>query len=340
MSRTPSSGRAAGESAPLYLSFDDNALLGALYGEHDRNLARIEQVLGVAVTSRGNRLAITGAPAAASRAKRALLGLYDMLERGLPVTLPDVDAALRMVAAGDAKGDDDGISRLVPEDTVISTQRRRITPRSPAQAAYARALQDKELVFGIGPAGTGKTYLAVAVAVSMLAQGRVDRIILSRPAVEAGERLGFLPGDLREKVDPYLRPMYDALYDMMPSDRVMDRLESGVIEIAPLAFMRGRTLANAYVILDEAQNTSPVQMKMFLTRLGEGSRMAVTGDLSQVDLPSGARRGLPEALDVVGGLEGVAVIRFSDADVVRHRMVGRIVRAYGEHERRSETGER
>ena len=195
-------------------------------------------------------------------------------------------------------------------------------------------------MFGIGPAGTGKTYLAVAVAVAMLAQGRVDRIILSRPAVEAGERLGFLPGDLREKVDPYLRPMYDALYDMMPPDRVMDRLESGVIEIAPLAFMRGRTLANAYVILDEAQNTSPVQMKMFLTRLGENSRMAVTGDLSQVDLPSGARRGLVEALNVVGGLEGVAVIRFSDADVVRHRMVSRIVRAYGEHERRSETGER
>ena len=339
MSRTPSSGRATGETAPLYLSFDDNALLGALYGEHDRNLARIEQVLGVAVTSRGNRLAITGTPAAAGRAKRALLGLYDMLERGLPVTSQDVDAALRMVAAGDAKGADDGIARLVPEDTVISTQRRRITPRSPTQAAYARALQDKDLVFGIGPAGTGKTYLAVAVAVAMLAQGRVDRIILSRPAVEAGERLGFLPGDLREKVDPYLRPMYDALYDMMPPDRVMDRLESGVIEIAPLAFMRGRTLANAYVILDEAQNTSPVQMKMFLTRLGENSRMAVTGDLSQVDLPSGARRGLVEALDVVDGLEGVAVIRFSDADVVRHRMVSRIVRAYGEHERQSETRE-
>ena len=196
-----------------------------------------------------------------------------------------------------------------------------------------RALQESELVFGIGPAGTGKTYLAVAVAVAMLTHGQVDRIILSRPAVEAGERLGFLPGDLREKVDPYLRPMYDALYDMMPSDRVMDRLQSGVIEIAPLAFMRGRTLSNAYVILDEAQNTSPVQMKMFLTRLGENSRMAVTGDLSQVDLPTGTRPGLSEALAVVGEVEGVSVVRFSHADVVRHRLVTALVRAYEVRER-------
>ncbi|MDP6951659.1 MAG: PhoH family protein, partial [Alphaproteobacteria bacterium] len=317
-------------------SFADNALLGALYGEHDRHLARIEQGLGVSLASRGNQLAISGRPDAAEKAKRALLGLYDMLEKSLPVTAQDVDAALRMVANGDVAGDDGDVARLVPDDTVIATQVRRITPRSPTQAAYVRALQESELVFGIGPAGTGKTYLAVAVAVAMLTRGQVDRIILSRPAVEAGERLGFLPGDLREKVDPYLRPMYDALYDMMPPDRVMDRLQSGVIEIAPLAFMRGRTLSNAYVILDEAQNTSPVQMKMFLTRLGENSRMAVTGDLSQVDLPAGTRPGLGEALAVAGEIEGVSVVRFSHADVVRHRLVTQLVRAYEAREREQE----
>ena len=321
------------DAAPLYLSFANNALLGALYGEHDRYLARIEQALGVSLASRGNQLAITGRPEATEKAKRAMLGLYDVLEKGLPVTAQDVDAALRMVVVGEPAGNGDGVTRLVGDDTVITTQRRRIIPRSPAQVAYVRALHESELVFGIGPAGTGKTYLAVAVAVAMLTHGRVDRIILSRPAVEAGERLGFLPGDLREKVDPYLRPMYDALYDMMPSDRVMDRLQSGVIEIAPLAFMRGRTLSNAYVILDEAQNTSPVQMKMFLTRLGENSRMAVTGDLSQVDLPTGTRPGLSEALAVVGEVEGVSVVRFSHADVVRHRLVTALVRAYEVRER-------
>jgi phosphate starvation-inducible protein PhoH and related proteins len=328
-----------GDTAPLYLSFADNALLGALYGEHDRYLARIEQALGVSLASRGNRLAITGRPDGAEMAKRIMLGLYDTLEKGLTVTAQDVDAALRMVAVDAPADSGDGVARLVADDTVISTQRQRITPRSPAQAAYVRALQESELVFGIGPAGTGKTYLAVAVAVAMLSRGQVDRIILSRPAVEAGERLGFLPGDLREKVDPYLRPMYDALYDMMPPDRVMDRLQSGVIEIAPLAFMRGRTLANAYVILDEAQNTTPVQMKMFLTRLGENSRMAVTGDLSQVDLPSGARPGLSEALAVAGEIEGVSVIRFSHADVVRHRLVTELVRAYEAREREREVKE-
>ena len=321
------------DAAPLYLSFANNALLGALYGEHDRYLARIEQALGVSLASRGNQLAITGRPEATEKAKRAMLGLYDVLEKGLPVTAQDVDAALRMVVADEPAGNGDGVARLVADDTVITTQRRRIIPHTPDQVTYMRALQESELVCGSGPAGTGKTYLAVAVAVAMLTHGQVDRIILSRPAVEAGERLGFLPGDLREKVDPYLRPMYDALYDMMPSDRVMDRLQSGIIEIAPLAFMRGRTLSNAYVILDEAQNTSPVQMKMFLTRLGENSRMAVTGDLSQVDLPTGTRPGLSEALAVVGEVEGVSVVRFSHADVVRHRLVTALVRAYEARER-------
>jgi phosphate starvation-inducible PhoH-like protein len=209
-----------------------------------------------------------------------------------------------------------------------------VTPRTPGQIAYLRTLRQNELVFGLGPAGTGKTYLAVAIAVQMLAEGRVDRIVLSRPAVEAGERLGFLPGDMREKIDPYLRPLYDALYDMMPGDQVTKRMASGEIEIAPLAFMRGRTLANAFVILDEAQNTTPMQMKMFLTRLGENSRMAVTGDLTQVDLPSGARSGLAEALDVLDGVEGVGVVRFGAADVVRHALVARIVAAYDARDRR------
>ncbi len=202
------------------------------------------------------------------------------------------------------------------------------------QAQYIKALREHDLVFGLGPAGTGKTYLAVAMAVDMLMSGAVERIVLSRPAVEAGERLGFLPGDLREKVDPYLRPLYDALYDMLPGEQVVRRMESGDIEIAPLAFMRGRTLANAYVILDEAQNTTPVQMKMFLTRLGENARMAVTGDLSQVDLPRGTRSGLRDALDTIAGLEGIAMVEFTEADVVRHGLVARIVSAYDRRDKR------
>jgi phosphate starvation-inducible PhoH-like protein len=214
----------------------------------------------------------------------------------------------------------------------VRTRKRIVTARSPGQAAYIEALRNNELTFGIGPAGTGKTYIAVAVAVEMLLAGRVERIVLSRPAVEAGERLGFLPGDLREKVDPYLRPLYDALYDMMPGDQVAGRLSSGEIEVAPLAFMRGRTLANAFCILDEAQNTTAVQMKMFLTRLGENGRMAVTGDLSQVDLPRGERSGLKDATELLAGLDGVGFVQFGEADVVRHRLVTQIVRAYAKRE--------
>jgi phosphate starvation-inducible PhoH-like protein len=214
------------------------------------------------------------------------------------------------------------------DELAIATRKRRLTPRSPGQKAYIQALRSHELVFGIGPAGTGKTYLAAAMAVSMLMEGAVERIILSRPAVEAGERLGFLPGDLHEKVDPYLRPLYDALYDMLPATQVASRLSNGEIEVAPLAFMRGRTLSNAFVILDEAQNTTPVQMKMALTRLGENSRMVVTGDLSQIDLPKGAPSGLREAADILADMEGVAFVQFTAADVVRHSLVTRIVRAY------------
>jgi phosphate starvation-inducible protein PhoH and related proteins len=316
------------DSQRVQMQFDDNALLPQLFGARDQYLERIERALGVELALRGNRLAISGANARTDIARTAISALYDRLKRGLDVDGADVDAAVRLAAEREKH------DALWGEGEEIRTRKRRITARSHNQAAYIRALRANELVFGLGPAGTGKTYLAVAMAVDMLMAGAVERIILSRPAVEAGERLGFLPGDLREKVDPYLRPLYDALHDMMPGEQVMKRLASGEIEIAPLAFMRGRTLANAYVILDEAQNTTPVQMKMFLTRLGENARMAVTGDLSQVDLPAGMRSGLRDALDTLAGIEGAAVVEFTEADVVRHALVARIVRAYDDRDRR------
>ena len=270
---------------PLYMVFDDNSLLTALFGEHDRNLARIEQKLNVSVTARGNRVSVEGGVWRQKATRAVLNELYARLERGLDVGAGEVDGAIRMAEATVTEGD--GPGPIIDEETRIRTRRRVITPRSPAQVAYVRALRSREMVFGLGPAGTGKTFLAVAVGVSMLLEGLVERIVLSRPAVEAGERLGYLPGDLRDKIDPYLRPLYDALHHMLPADQVVRRLGSGEIEVAPVAFMRGRTLTDAFVIVDEAQNTSPVQMKMLLTRLGENSRMTVTGDLSQVDLPRG-----------------------------------------------------
>jgi phosphate starvation-inducible protein PhoH and related proteins len=315
------------EPGQVFLQFEDNSLLAMLFGEHDRHLARIEADLGVSVVSRGNRLAISGAPAQTRLAERAFNMLYDRLRRGLAVASADVDSVLKRVSL-----DSDP---PVDADVAIRTRKRLIVPRTPVQAAYVAAMRQHDLVFGLGPAGTGKTYLAVAVGVQMMMAGEVDRIILSRPAVEAGERLGFLPGDLKEKVDPYLRPLYDALHDMLPADQVIRRLGNGEIEVAPLAFMRGRTLAHAFVILDEAQNTTPTQMKMFLTRLGDGSRMVVTGDMSQIDLPMGVRSGLHVALEVLDGVEGVAAIRFTDRDVVRHAMVARIVRAYDRYEARN-----
>lgn len=311
------------------LQFDDNSLLPLLYGEHDQNLARIERQLGVSVASRGNRIAITGPPDSVRSANIALSALYTRLEKGMNVSDAEVDAAVRMAQSSTDPAEGAAAAMAVHADHLtIRTRKRHVSPRSPGQAAYIEALADHELVFGLGPAGTGKTYLAVAMAVSLLTEGKVDRIIVSRPAVEAGERLGFLPGDLREKVDPYLRPLYDALYEMLPAEQVVKRLANGEIEVAPLAFMRGRTLSNAFVILDEAQNTTPVQMKMFLTRLGENSRMAVTGDLSQVDLPKGQRSGLRDAADLLADLESIAFVEFTDADVVRHSLVTRIVRAY------------
>ncbi len=305
-----------------YLTFDDNALLSALYGDHDRHLARIEQQLEVSLTSRGNQIAVAGPEGSADAAVAVLNQLYGRLKSGLSVGLADVDAALRIASEPVREGE---ASAPMME---VRTPKRRITPRSHNQACYLQTLSEYELVFALGPAGTGKTYLAVAMAVAMMEAGKVDRIVLSRPAVEAGERLGFLPGDLRDKVDPYLRPLYDALHDMMPGEKVTRRLASDDIEVAPLAFMRGRTLSNAFVILDEAQNTSAVQMKMFLTRLGENARMVITGDLSQVDLPRGQTSGLDDALRVLDGVKGIATVRFSDADAVRHELVTRIVRAY------------
>ncbi len=319
---------------PTLVQFDDNSLLPLLYGEHDQNLARLERQLGVSLVSRGNQLAISGPATAVTAASQALEALYERLRKGLPVDDGEVDAVVRL--ARDGSTDEAGaaaVTAVHSDDLAIRTSKRHITPRSPGQTLYLKALQRHELVFGIGPAGTGKTYLAVAMAVSLLMRGAVDRIILSRPAVEAGERLGFLPGDLRDKIDPYLRPLYDALYEMLPGEQVMSRLANGEIEVAPLAFMRGRTLSNSFIILDEAQNTTPVQMKMFLTRLGENSRMAVTGDLSQVDLPKGQKSGLRDAVGMLAALDEVACIQFTDVDVVRHALVTRIVRAYEARER-------
>ena len=331
-SETVIPGRGEGQAQ---LEFDDNLLLPMLYGERDQHLDRVERQLGVSLVTRGNRLAISGPPSATEAARLALSRLYDRLKRGQDIDLPVVEAAIRLAEAEIA----DRSLSLWQEDAGFRTRKRRIAARTPGQGAYIKALRESELVFGLGPAGTGKTYLAVAAAVDLLMTGQVERIILSRPAVEAGERLGFLPGDLRDKVDPYLRPLFDALNDMLPADQLARRLGTGEIEVAPIAFMRGRTLSRAFVILDEAQNTTPMQMKMFLTRLGEGSRMVVTGDPSQVDLPSGTRSGLAEALDILAGVEGIAVVRFTDRDVVRHEFVARIVRAYEAHERAARAAE-
>ena len=315
----------APEQRSIQLQFDDNALLPLLYGEHDRHLVRIEQRLGVKLGSRGNRLTIAGSSTRTEVAEAALRSLWRRLEKGQGVTTADVEAALRM-AEGEAENDPRLPLQDIPE---IRTRKAAIAPRSPAQAGYIDMLSRAEMVFGVGPAGTGKTYLAVAQGVALLQAGRVDRIVLSRPAVEAGERLGFLPGDMKEKVDPYLRPLYDALHDMLPAEQVARRITSGEIEIAPLAFMRGRTLAHCFAILDEAQNTTAAQMKMFLTRMGEGTRMVITGDPTQVDLPNGQVSGLTDALRILDGVPGIGVARFDERDVVRHPLVAKIVSAYG-----------
>ena len=325
-----------GTATQIVMTFDDNRLASALFGQYGQNLALIERRLGVIADSRGNQVTIEGSREACEQARRVLEGLYEQLKRGVELTSGDVEGAIRLAISQASLFDfDPETSRRNFEE--INLRKRTVRARTPGQDAYLRALKRWPLVFGTGPAGTGKTWLAVAYAVQLFERKEVDRIILSRPAVEAGERLGFLPGDMREKVDPYLRPVYDALFDMMDARIVERALQTGEIEIAPLAFMRGRTLSNAVVILDEAQNTTAMQMKMFLTRLGENSRMIVTGDPSQVDLPAGQRSGLIDAVRLLGQVEGVGHVPFTQEDVVRNDLVARIVGAYDQADRGSKS---
>ena len=311
------------------LEFPDNRLLIDLCGEYDRNLAQIEHQMGVHILRRGNRLAIIGDVGAREQAAAVLRSLYARLESGRGVGAGDIDGALRMGRTAEATGEQ---IELFSSGMELRTRKKPIEPRTEAQKAYVANLFQNELGFGIGPAGTGKTYLAVAVGVTMFISGAVEKIILSRPAVEAGERLGFLPGDMKEKVDPYMQPLYDALNDFLPAKQVQKLMEEKRIEIAPLAFMRGRTLANAFVVLDEAQNATTMQMKMFLTRLGEGSRMVITGDRTQIDLPRGVPSGLQEAERILQGVKGVSFNYFTSRDVVRHPLVARIIEAYEANE--------
>lgn len=296
-----------------------------LVGPQDQNILRLEKRLGVAIVLRGNKLAITGPIREVDMAKAAIEALYEKVKKGESIDFARIDVVLKMLVAPLPIAKDASSHEY---DVSIATKRRMIFPRTSNQARYIAAMNDYEMVFGVGPAGTGKTYLAVAKGVSLLLDGTVDKIILTRPAVEAGEKLGFLPGDMKEKVDPYLRPLYDGLNDMLPSEQVIKRLTNGEIEVAPLAFMRGRTLANAFVILDEAQNTTPVQMKMFLTRLGPNSRMVINGDISQIDLPSNVESGLLDAMRTLKPVKEIKFIEFGDEDVVRHTLVGKIVHAY------------
>lgn len=301
------------------VEFDDNSVLARIVGPHNQYLSEVERRLEVEIVHRGNRLVVQGPANSRAHAAQVLRDLFAYATQGNEISIRDVDQAIRLGLGSDS---------VVASSSSLATPKRVIRPRTPGQARYVEALTQHDLVLGIGPAGTGKTYLAVAAGVSMLARGEVERLILSRPAVEAGERLGFLPGDMKEKVDPYLRPLYDALHDMLPGELIQRRIDEGVIEVAPLAFMRGRTLSHSYVILDEAQNTTTQQMKMFLTRLGEGARMAVTGDPTQTDLPPGQMSGLAEAQMVLTDVKGVATVQFDEEDVVRHPLVQRIVKAY------------
>ena len=315
------------------ISFElfNNVLVQQLVGPQDSNLRLIEKMTGTEISSFGNQMNIKGNQDAITLAKNAIDTLYNKVSRGIEIGEEEVKAAVRM--SGGNTGDDKSEQNL--SDIVLKTKKRHIYPRTATQAQYIQEMMKNELVFGLGPAGTGKTYLAVALAVSMMLEGKIDKIILSRPAVEAGENLGFLPGDLKEKVDPYLRPLYDALYEMLPAEQVDKKIAIGEIEVAPLAFMLGGTSTNAFVILDEDQNTTAMQMKMFLTRMGENSRMVVNGDLSQVDLPKGTISGLRDALSILKDTQGISSVRFTAADVVRHGLVAKIVKAYEERSQKT-----
>lgn len=317
------------ETQTINVFFEHNQFLPLLYGERDAHLNRLEQALNVELVARGNMLSITGNKRDIDATEILLQSLYEQIKNGVEITETDLDAAIRMMPpVNDKKPKNRHGIETADTDVYIRTMRKTITPYSHVQSNYIRALYDNELVFALGPAGTGKTYIAVAMAVYMFLNKKVERIILSRPAVEAGEKLGFLPGDMKEKLDPYMRPLYDALFDMMPADRVQECIESGEIELAPLAFMRGRTFSNAFVILDEAQNTTRTQMKMFLTRMGESSRMVITGDLSQTDLPGNVKSGLRDAVEILEDIPEIKFIHFTKDDVVRHPLVAKIVDAY------------
>lgn len=323
----PSASQRETRRAQADLTFDNQSLLGALFGQFDANLVQVENRLGVFIAARGDQLHIEGPEDSVGRAREVLKTMYDRLARGQELDAGAIEALIAMSSEPTLEGIISGRPDTPP--IMIRTRRKTIVPRSAVQVDYMRALARDDIIFALGPAGTGKTYLAVAQAVSQLIAGSVQRLILSRPAVEAGEKLGFLPGDMKDKVDPYLRPLYDALYDTMPPEQVERRLASGEIEVAPIAFMRGRTLADSFIILDEAQNTTPAQMKMFLTRFGQNSRMVVCGDPRQVDIPGGDRMsGLADAVSKLEGIDGFGTIRFTAADVVRHPIVGRIVEAY------------
>ena len=325
------------ETQTVNVFFDKNHHLPMLYGEMDCHLERLEQLLNVTLVSRGNMISITGHKRDIEATEEVLQSLYRQIDNGMELTLSHVDAAVRMlppIVDKKPKARDDHDQEQPAADVYIKTLRKTIVPYSHVQANYMRALYENDLVFALGPAGTGKTYIAVAMAVYQFVNRKVERIILSRPAVEAGEKLGFLPGDIKEKMDPFMRPLYDALMDMMPAERVQQAIENGEIELAPLAFMRGRTFSNAFVILDEAQNTTRTQMKMFLTRMGEHSRMVITGDLSQIDLPKDVKSGLADCIPKVEAIDGIETIRFSDTDVVRHPLAAKIIRAYDEWEER------
>ena len=323
--------RSLGESeiAEITLAFEDNRHASLVFGQYDQNLAKLERRLGVIANANGNHVTIKGPPEACEHARLVLENLYARVELGQPVSLGDVDGAIEEGAIQGTLFPKEEEEARRPVFEQIGTRRRgMVRARNLAQDLYLRAMKRYELVFAEGPAGTGKTWLAVGFSISLLEQGAVERLILSRPALEAGERLGFLPGDMREKVDPYLRPIYDALFDFTDARMLERSMQTGIIEVAPLAFMRGRNLTNACILLDEAQNATPMQMKMFLTRLGEGSRMIITGDPSQTDLPPGQKSGLSEAIELLSGLEGIGHVVFKESDVVRHDLVRRIVGAY------------
>ncbi len=322
----------------ISIAFQDTSLLPMLFGDEDVHITKLEKKFNVQAVTRGNMLVISGEKASVESCRAVVESLYSDLKKGGQVGTKEVEAAIRMTAANsDSREENRNLFGMT--DLIVKTMKKSVKPYSPAQAKYIETLMKNDVVFTLGPAGTGKTYIAVAMAVAMFTSNRVERIVLSRPAVEAGEKLGFLPGDLKEKIDPYLRPLYDALHDMIPTEKLARHMEAGDIEVAPLAFMRGRTLSNSFVILDEAQNTTPTQMKMFLTRLGENSRMVITGDLTQTDLPKDVKSGLGDVIRKVEGIEGIGCVRFTDSDVVRHPLAAKIVKAYDEWDKKKKNNQ-